>query len=342
MNLNFTNGKHLANYILKIFKNNEIAIPENQIDSIRELSKIFTYIENLPIEVKDNLDLSNEYYNWIILAQGGKCQELATISKNGNANIAKFLNNSSIISFDEVFESFELNISYNVHYLYQKPKANDIYYPHYFKILEGSHKMVKWNIAYYEKPKITKSENFGCYFIYDNNEQLVYIGKSNVHLLDRSCESARERTNGDFSKIELYPMKTQADTNIYELYYIAQYDPKYNFDCRCLDKPSFTLPKQTPKYFVNRIGTESFDVEQISVNPKYISVEEYWEEPQKYYLQLGEKIDMERFYQFHSENKHGIINVEEFRKRVSELQDKGYLTYVFNDKNSCFRQFSNF
>lgn len=51
---------------------------------------------------------------------------------------------------------------------------------------------------------------------------------------------------------------------------------------------------------------------------------------------------MERFYQFHSENKHGIINVEEFRKRVSELQDKGYLTYVFNDKNSCFRQFSNF
>lgn len=342
MNLNFTNGKHLANYILKIFKNNEISIPENQIDSIRELSKIFTYIENLPIEVKNNLDLSNEYYNWIILAQEGKCQELATISKNGNANIAKFLNNSSIISFDEVFESFELNISYNGHYLYQKPKANDIYYPHYFKILEGSHKMVKWNIAYYEKPKITKSENFGCYFIYDNNEQLVYIGKSNVHLLDRSCESARERTSGDFSKIELYPMKTQADTNIYELYYIAQYDPKYNSDCRCLDKPSFTLPKQTPKYFVNRIGTESFDVEQISVNPKYISVEEYWEEPQKYYLQLGEKIDMERFYQFHSENKHGIINVEEFRKRVSELQDKGYLTYVFNDKNSCFRQFSNF
>lgn len=39
MNLNFTNGKHLANYILKIFKNNEIAIPENQIDSIRSCQK---------------------------------------------------------------------------------------------------------------------------------------------------------------------------------------------------------------------------------------------------------------------------------------------------------------
>ena len=342
MILNFTSGKHLANYILKIFKNNEIIIPENQIYSIKDLSKIFTYIENLPQETKSILDLSSKYYNWVALAQEGKYQELSSISKNGNSNIAKFINNPSIISFDEVFKSFKLDISYSFHYLHEKPEHNDIYYPHHFKILEGTHKMTKWNIAYYDKPSILKSENFGCYFIYDNNDQLVYIGKSNANLLERSCESAKERTNGDFSKIELYPMKTQADTNIYEIYYIAQYNPKCNSDCRCLDKPSFTLPKQTPKYLINRIGTEKFDVEQIFVNPKYITVEEYWKNPEMYYLQLGEKINMEHFYQFHSENKHGIINVEEFRKRVSELQDQGYLTYVFNDKRNCFRQFLNF
>lgn len=209
----------------------------------------------------------------------------------------------------------------------------------YWKVLT---KWQKWNITFYDKPTIPKEENFGCYFIYDNNNQLVYIGKSNLHLLERACESARERTNGDFSKIELYPMKTQADTNIYELYYIAQYDPKYNSDCRCLDKPSFTLPKQSPKYSVNQVGTETFDVEQIFISPKYIPVEEYWKEPQKYYLQLGEKINMEHFYQFHSQNKHRIINVEEFRNRVTELQNKGYLTYVYKDNGDCFRQFSNF
>ena len=137
-------------------------------------------------------------------------------------------------------------------------------------------------------------------------------------------------------------MKTQADTNIYELYYIAQYDPKYNSDCRCLDKPSFTLPKQSPKYSVNQVGTETFDVEQIFISPKYIPVEEYWKEPQKYYLQVGEKINMEHFYQFHSQNKHWIISVEEFRNRVTELQNKGYLTYVYKDNGNCFRQFSNF
>ena len=79
--------------------------------------------------------------------------------------------------------------------------------------------MAKWNITFYDKPTIPKEENFGCYFIYDNNNQLAYIGKSNLHLLEHACESARERTNGDFSKIELYPMKTQADTNIYDILY---------------------------------------------------------------------------------------------------------------------------
>lgn len=340
--MHFTNGRHLVNYLLKILKNNEIDVPEEYIDDIKNLSKIFTYIENLPKDIRDILDLSSKYYNWIVLSQNGKYQDLASISKIGNIKLAKFINNPSIISFNEVFESFELNISYNAHYLHQRPKQNDIYYPHHFKILDGTHQMAKWNITFYDKPIIPKEENFGCYFIYDNQDQLVYVGKSNIHLLDRACESARERTNGDFSKIELYPMKTQADTNIYELYYIAQYDPKFNSDCRCLDKPSFTLPKKIPTYFVKRAGSEIFDVEQIFTSPRYISVEEYWQDPQKYYLQLGEKINMERFYQFHSQNKHGIINVEEFRKHVTELQNQGYLTYVYNNKGSCFRQFSNF
>ena len=139
--MNFTSGKHLTNYILKIFKNNEITIPEDKTDNIKELSKIFTYIENLPTETKSTLDLSNKYYNWIVLAKEGKYQELSSISENGNTNIAKFTNNPSIISFDEVFRSFELNMSYNIHYLYKKPEPNDIYYPHHFKILEGTHKM---------------------------------------------------------------------------------------------------------------------------------------------------------------------------------------------------------
>ena len=53
--MHFTSGRHLVNYLLKIFKNNEIDISEDCIDSIKDLSKIFTYIENLPKDTKISL-----------------------------------------------------------------------------------------------------------------------------------------------------------------------------------------------------------------------------------------------------------------------------------------------
>ena len=176
--------------------------------------------------------------------------------------------------------------------------------------------------------------------IYDNDGEVVYIGKSNSNLYERSCTSAQERTKGNFSKIELYSMPTHADTNIYEMYYIATYNPRYNSDSRCLDKPTFKLPELKPKYTIERVGTEYFEVEQIDVQPKYISYVDYWKEPEKYNLQIGEKYNWEAFHKFHSQSKNGIINVDEFRNKVKGFQDKGYTTFVFSDKNSCFRQFS--
>lgn len=338
--MEFVNGKHLVNYLLKIFKNNGTDIPKENLENIRDLENIFTFMTNLPNDIKDNIDFSGGYYPWIILSQSNKYQKLSDISKVSNENIVKFTNNPTIISFDTVFKSFELGIEYNLSYLRSRPDEGDIYYPHRFEILEGSPRFVKWTIAYYTKPNIPKEENIGCYFIYDNDGELVYVGKSNSNLYERSCTSAQERTKGNFSKIELYSMPTQADTNIYEMYFIAKYNPKFNSDSRCIDNPTFELPKLKPKYTLERIGTEPFDVEQIDVRQKYIASTDYWKEPEKYYLQIGEKYNWEAFYKFHSQNKEGIINVNEFRARVQELQSEGYATFVFNNKNSCFRQFT--
>lgn len=338
--MEFVSGKHLVNYLLKIFKNNGIDVPTEDIRNIKGLEGIFTFISNLPKDIEDNIDLSNGYYPWIILAQSNKYKRLSRISKIGNENISKFTNNPSIISFDVVFKSFELGIKYESSYLRSKPDREDIYYPLRLEILDGNPRFVKWNIAYYTKPNMNKEDNIGCYFIYDNNGEVVYIGKSNSNLYERSCTSAQERTKGNFSKIELYSMPTHADTNIYELYFIAKYNPKFNSDSRCTDKPSFELPELRPKYTLERVGTELFEVEQIDVHPKYISSVNYWKEPEKYYLQIGEKYNWEAFHKFHSQNKKGIINVDEFRSRVQELQNEGYVTFVFNNKNSCFRQFT--
>ena len=338
--MEFVNGKHLVNYLLKIFKNNGMDIPKDNLENIRDLENIFTFISNLPLQIRNDIDFSNEYYNWITLAQSNKYQKLSEISNAGNENIIRFTNNPSIISFDTVFKSFELDIEYKLSYLHTKPEDNDIYYPHFLKILDGNKKIVKWNIAYYTKPNIPKEDKIGCYMIYDNDGEVVYIGKSNSNLYERSCTSAQERTKGNFSKIELYSMPTHADTNIYELYFIAKYNPKFNSDSRCIDNPTFELPKLKPKYTLERIGTEPFEVEQIDVHPKYISSSDYWKEPEKYFLQIGEKYNWEAFHRFHSQNKEGIINIDEFRSRVQELQNNGYATFVFNNKNSCFRQFT--
>ncbi len=338
--MEFASGKHLTNYLLKIFKNNNVDIPKDHIEDIKDLKYVFNFITNLSNSIRRNIDFSDGYYPWIALSQGSRYKKLSDISKLSNENISKFINNPSIISFDTVFKSFELGIEYNLNYLRTKPDKEDIYYPHSFEILDGKPKIFQWNIAYYTKPNIPKEDNIGCYFIYDNSGEIVYIGKSNSNLYERSCTSAQERTKGNFSKIELYSMPTHADTNIYELYFIAKYNPKFNSDSRCIDNPTFELPKLKPKYTLERIGTEPFEVEQIDVHPKYISSSDYWKEPEKYFLQIGEKYNWEAFHKFHSQNKEGIINIDEFRSRVQELQNKGYATFVFNNKNSCFRQFT--
>ena len=108
--MDFVNGKHLVNYLLKIFKNNEVDVPKENITNIKDLENIFTFISNLPLKIRNDIDFSNEYYNWITLAQSNKYQKLSEISKIGNENIVRFTNNPSIISFDTVFKSFGLDI----------------------------------------------------------------------------------------------------------------------------------------------------------------------------------------------------------------------------------------
>lgn len=79
-------------------------------------------------------------------------------------------------------------------------------------------------------------------------------------------------------------MPTHADTNIYELYFIAKYNPKFNSDSCCTDNPTFELPDIKPKYALERIGIEPFDVEQIDVKPNYIFSIDYLERARKILL----------------------------------------------------------
>lgn len=122
-------------------------------------------------------------------------------------------------------------------------------------------------ICVYTKPKMTS--NIGCYFIYDNSGLLVYIGKSTNDLLTRSCVSANQRVGGNFEHIELKEFNTKSEANIFEIYYISKFKPKYNSESNTKDTLPFEIPDTSiSTKYINSIEKKTFDSKYSS---EYIS-----------------------------------------------------------------------
>ena len=54
--MEFASGKHLTNYLLKIFKNNNVDIPKDYIEDIKDLEYVFNFITNLPNSIRRNIN----------------------------------------------------------------------------------------------------------------------------------------------------------------------------------------------------------------------------------------------------------------------------------------------
>lgn len=125
----------------------------------------------------------------------------------------------------------------------------------------------KDTICTYTRPSMTT--NIGCYFIYDNDEILVYIGKSTSDLLTRACVSAIQRVLGDFSRIELLEYNTKAEANIFEIYYISKLKPKFNSESNTKDILPFDLPDTSiSRKYINSVEKKVFDSKN---SPEFIS-----------------------------------------------------------------------
>lgn len=77
----------------------------------------------------------------------------------------------------------------------------------------------------------------GLYFLYDENKNLIYIGKSK-NLGSRILNSVKER-QGFYLKYKL-PL-TKSDTNILELYYISKLKPVLNSESKEVDDTTFEI-----------------------------------------------------------------------------------------------------
>lgn len=94
--------------------------------------------------------------------------------------------------------------------------------------------------------KMEKSSNkFGCYFLYNENKEVVYVGLS-VNLPRRSLESLSDRKNY-IHYIAYLKTKTKSDMPIIESYFISKLKPTYNTTGKHEDKLTINLGINTPE-----------------------------------------------------------------------------------------------
>jgi len=86
--------------------------------------------------------------------------------------------------------------------------------------------------------KLLKGKS-GIYKLYDKNKELIYLGKS--HNLSKRIKTSSRKKKAEYFSYTI--IENKADTNIYEMYYIAKIKPKLNKADKVEDYPSFDLPK---------------------------------------------------------------------------------------------------
>lgn len=90
------------------------------------------------------------------------------------------------------------------------------------------------------KELLKECPSYGIYFLYNQDKQLIYIGKSVSGLEYRSTQST---INKNAEYIQFHYPKTKSDTNIYELYFISKYKPLSNKGEKEIDDTTLELPE---------------------------------------------------------------------------------------------------
>lgn len=222
----FENEKHMFYYARKMFtsRTREVAFGEENFE------KLCAYIYQSAAELKDKMidkgavitrfDEKFTYRLYEMLEEGGSNLEIEDF-------IRKFV--KELFKFQEYLEGNN-----------QLPNVLDEEFAEEYFItsLEPISVWGKEFSGDFEKDFKENARSYGIYFIYDENEELIYIGKSK-NLFERLANSLRER-GGDKYRFAL--TKTKSDYHLYEIYYIAKLEPKLNVDSAEQDELTVTLP----------------------------------------------------------------------------------------------------
>jgi len=108
--------------------------------------------------------------------------------------------------------------------------------------------VIKYN--YFFKCQVTMSREYmidgenivgkcGIYKLFNENKEMVYIGKSTTDLFKRIIGSSYERKNAIYYSYAI--TRTKSDVGIYEMYYIGNLKPLTNKDGKFEDYPTMIL-----------------------------------------------------------------------------------------------------
>jgi hypothetical protein len=158
-------------------------------------------------------------------------EDLITIlnikSKSNLRTILKSFEDNEILYRDNKFDKDKMNIFFNDKFL------------NFFNNIN----LFKNKNNIYNYPV----ELSGVYILYEN-DKVVYVGKSN-NMKNRITQHKKDK---EFNKIICLSFENEGDKNIYELYYISKFKPKYNKDC--VDTSSIELKDILEEISKNHIG----------------------------------------------------------------------------------------
>lgn len=92
----------------------------------------------------------------------------------------------------------------------------------------------------FEEICLNPPSKFGIYMFFDENKEIIYIGKSTSDLIGRMLQSFEQKKYPAYVMLG-YP-KTKSDTNVYEVYYISKYKPRFNKESKNDDALTIELP----------------------------------------------------------------------------------------------------
>lgn len=221
----FNGYAHFKNYCLKVIRGQGLTISDEQIkifnDFEESYSKIFRWTREKKISSYNLLD----HIAQLIVRRIHR--RTFESMKRINRKIDSYGNGKtdSFAILKTINNEFEINITFNIEFL-KNGNIEDELYPDTIEVLQIEERTIKEYLIPY---KVIQNERLpGIYFIYNEFEQLVYIGKSVSCALSRSFDSLSERKLDNFSKIEIYTAKSVADIGIYEAYFIAMFRPPLN------------------------------------------------------------------------------------------------------------------